>query len=219
MTPSVTVNKSGQALGRKGQRTRAKLVTAARLLVRETQLGSLTVAAIAKQSGIAAPTFYLYFQDVGEVLLGVIEEVNQEMEGVLELLKEPWEAQHAHARASEFVEAYFELWIRYGPELRARNHLADQGDPRFFANRRDAGAKFFRALARKFQEIPGEDATETITPISMAAVISIALERLATIIAFAYYEKSAVSWSDSGRVLAYLIANAAFPQPLAHTPR
>lgn len=211
MTESITVNKSGQSLGRKGRRTRANIVAGASHLLRETPMAALTVAAIAKQADISAPTFYLYFEDVGEVLLAVLEDVSHELDGVLAKLEAPWPADRTFACAQEFVQAYFELWIKHGAVLRARNHLADQADPRFVNVRYGSAMQLAAALGRKFRDVRRADTGDVITSVSLSGVIITSLERMATVVALEYYSRGVVRWPDSSRALAHVIADSVNP--------
>jgi AcrR family transcriptional regulator len=220
MTHAITVNKSGQSLGRKGRQTRANIIAGANYLLRETPMGGLTVAAIAKQADISAPTFYLYFEDVGEVLLAVLDEVAHELDGVLAKLVAPWPAERTYGCALAFVQAYFELWIRHGALLRARNQLADQADPRFMKNRYESAMQFAAALGDKFQDIKRGDTGDVITSVSLSGVIITSLERLATVVALEYYSRGVVRWEDSSRALAHLIADSVNPlHPVASQTR
>jgi len=189
MSADVTVNKSGQSLGRKGRRTRASILTGANQLLREAPWGALTVAAIAKQADISAPTFYLYFEDVGEVLLAMLEDVREESDQVLALLTEPWPVDEIYPRAFRFTRAYFDFWMRHVPLLRARNNLSDQGDLRFRESRMQGAMPFAFGLGEKFRDIRRGDCDDVVEGRGMAAVVMTALERLATVIALELYER------------------------------
>ena len=216
MNDSVTVNKSGQSLGRKGRRTRAKIVAGASHLLRESPMGGLTVAAIAKEADISAPTFYLYFEDVGEVVLAILDEVSGELDAVLGKLEAPWPADRTYACALAFVQAYFGLWLKHGAVLRARNHLADQADPRFVNARYQSAMRFADALGRKFHDVRRGDTGDLITAVSLSGGIITSLERVVTVGALEYYSIGVVRWENSSRALAHLIADSVNPlHPLA----
>jgi AcrR family transcriptional regulator len=217
MNEDVTVNKSGQSLGRKGRRTRANIVAGANQLLREAPFGALTVAAIAKQAEISAPTFYLYFEDMGEVLLAMLDDVNQDLEGVLAMLTKPWPADRTYTCALEFVHAYFDLWFQHGPVLRARNSMADQGDARFRASRHEGAVHFADALAHRFRDIHRTDSDDVITARGVGGIVITALERLATVVALEFYAPGTVNWEDSSKALAHIIAESV--DPALRTPR
>lgn len=210
MNQPAAVNKAGQSLGQKGRRTRQKIIAAAKHLLGETQLGDLTVLAVAQRAGISKAALYLYFDDVGDILLSVLDEVSQDVSDVLARLAEPWSAKNAYRNAYGFVEAYFELWFKHGPALRLRNHLADQGDSRFVDLRYRSGIDMTTPLALKFQEIWRDDLNEAIAPISFAAVIITALERLATVAAFETYGVASLDWKSGGKALAHMIVRTMY---------
>jgi len=106
MSQPAAVNKAGQSLGQKGHRTRLKIVAAAKHLLKETQLGDLTVLAVAQRAGVSKATFYLYFDDVGDVLVDILDEVNQDMSVIFAQLAEPWTTKEAYSNAYCFVQAY-----------------------------------------------------------------------------------------------------------------
>jgi AcrR family transcriptional regulator len=208
MDDEITVNKSGQSLGRKGRRTRANILAGAGQLLRESPGAPPTVAAIAKQADISAPTFYLYFEDVGEVLLAMLEDLHDESDAVLALLTEPWPETDAYPRALGFVRAYFDFWIRHVPILRVRNMLSDQGDPRFRTSRWQGAEPYFRAMAEKFFETRRQGNGDEIEGRGVAAVVMTALERLATVVALEIHQRRDIPWDHHLNALAYLIASS-----------
>jgi AcrR family transcriptional regulator len=208
MSEQVTVNKSGQSLGRKGRRTRANILEGAGQLLREAPWTAPTVAAIAKQAEISAPTFYLYFEDVGEVLLAMLDELGEETEAVLALLNEPWPEAETYPRALAFVRAYFDFWIRHVPLLRVRNALSDQGDPRFRQNRYQGAQPFYAGLEAKFFKERRETGGEVIEGRGVAAVAMTALERLATVVALEIHQRTDIPWEHQMHALAHIIADS-----------
>lgn len=212
MSGEITVNKSGQSLGRKGRRTRAAIVAGAGQLLREDPRNPPTVAAIAKLAEISAPTFYLYFEDVGEVLIAMLEDLRDEMNAVLALLTEPWPEGQIYPHALRFVRAYFDFWIRHVPILRVRNSLADQGDARFRENRLGAALPIYVALGQKFMDRRRPDGDDFIEGRGAATVVITALERLATVVALELYEGGQrgheYEWEHNLRALAHIIAES-----------
>jgi AcrR family transcriptional regulator len=208
MSEDVTVNKSGQSLGRKGRRTRANILEGAGQLLRETPWTPPTVAAIAKQAEISAPTFYLYFEDVGEVLLAMLDELRDESDAILALLNEPWGEDEIYPRALKFVQAYFDFWIRHVPLLRVRNTLSDQGDPRFRQSRWQGAQPFYAGLEAKFFEERREAGGERIEGRGVAAVAMTALERLATVVALEIHQRTDIPWEHQMHALAHIIAGS-----------
>ena len=63
-------NQSGQAMGAKGLKTRLRLIEATDELLKTKSLRDLTVSDITRLANTSASTFYLYFTDVPEAVLG-----------------------------------------------------------------------------------------------------------------------------------------------------
>lgn len=173
------LNKSGQLLGPKGARTRLRIVEAAGKLIADSAGVEPSLTDLAVAAGISAPTFYLYFGDVGEVVLAVVEQLGPRMDPVLALLEEPWPADQLFRRAQAFVRVYFDYWLRNAPELRVRNQRAEQGDARFVVQRLTATDDLIAALARKITDPPFPGGLRC-APETTAMVLVAALERLAT---------------------------------------
>lgn len=172
-------NQIGQVMGRKGAETRARLVAAARRLVSSKPLRALRVAEIAREAGVGAPSFYVYFQDVGEAVLAALEDHPQSAPGVLAVLELDW-SDDTLGCARAFVDAYLDVWIENFALLRARNLAADEGDERFTRQRlTDIGPVLVR-LAAKFQAAQAAGrAAPDVSANAAAGVMVAALERLA----------------------------------------
>ncbi|MDE1145159.1 MAG: TetR/AcrR family transcriptional regulator [Azospirillaceae bacterium] len=123
----VISNKNGQKLGRKGLETRGRLTDAARRLLAHQSPFDLTVVAIAREAALASATFYLYFDDVQDVLYALSDEAGAELRE-LDLRVRPG---HAEEDALAFVETFYELWRRHAVVLSYRNLESDRGNPRF----------------------------------------------------------------------------------------
>ena len=72
MTNEKPQNKQGQARGKKGQATRARLMNAAERLLAKSSPLDLTAVAIAKAADTSSATFYMYFDDVKDIYLSLI---------------------------------------------------------------------------------------------------------------------------------------------------
>lgn len=132
MTTEVTTNKQGQALGAKGTATRRRLMEAARRLLKTQSPMQLTAVAIAKEAKTSSATFYMYFDDVKDIMYALSEAAGKEIGEVYAALDEPWDASKVEVdRARLFVEAIFSFWARHREILRYRNLEADRGDTRF----------------------------------------------------------------------------------------
>ena len=64
----IETNHHGPTLGREGRQTRQKLMGAARKLLDVYSPVDLTAVSIAKEAGTSSASFYMYFEDVRDIL-------------------------------------------------------------------------------------------------------------------------------------------------------
>jgi AcrR family transcriptional regulator len=130
------MNKHGQALGRKGQETRQRLMDAARrLLVDQSPMG-LAAVSVAKEAETSSATFYIYFNDVREIIHALSEAASAEFAEVRLILEEDWDPTVLDVdHAKRVVESFNAVWNRHRDVLRFRNLEADRGDRDFLEQR------------------------------------------------------------------------------------
>ncbi len=124
-------SKTGKILGNKGAETRAQLVDAARRLVLTKSPFNVTASAIAKEAGVSGPTFYVYFDDVEDILYSLCDDIAQDTTDLFadeSMLRVP---ERLDDDALALIRAYGEIWIRHGPILLYRNFEGDRGNTRF----------------------------------------------------------------------------------------
>lgn len=151
-TQQAAKNKHGQSLGRKGTATRLRLIRAAGRLLKTRSPVELTAAAIAREAKTSSPTFYMYFDDVREVLFALSANAAQNMGDVLAVLEEDWRPDAIEAHAIRLTEAFYQFWSLHRPVLRYRNLEAARGDPDFDQLRTEAYFPFVEALATRIIE-------------------------------------------------------------------
>ncbi|MFC4595716.1 TetR/AcrR family transcriptional regulator [Sphingobium tyrosinilyticum] len=198
-------NKSGQVLGRKGSGTRDRVLEALGRLLADMRGVAPTAAAVAREAGMSAPAFYLYFSDVGEAVLALLEQREHNQQDLLDLLAQPWPKSDLFASAGNFVTSYLNYWSLNAPLLRARNRLADQGDERFIKLRVMSAEELTNALAGKIGNPPFKDGLPC-SPTAMATVLVTALERLATVSALNLYPDHGADKDEVIASLANMIA-------------
>ena len=200
-------NLSGQSIGQKGERTRARLIGATFALFEASKGLPPTAAAIAREAEISPPTFYLYFPDAGAAILAAIEPIGDELEPIVALLEARWPPETLFEQARGFVEAYFDYWISYASALRLRNRLADQGDKRFVELRVASVRPLTAAIADKIRGSELQVAG-LAHPQDLASVLVTALERVATVHALNLYPESHRDRGGLVSALAFLIVRA-----------
>ena len=64
-------NLNGQRLGRKGRDTRDRIIAAATELLAEPGNAAFTLSAVARKAGLGMTSLYVYFKDLGELVLAL----------------------------------------------------------------------------------------------------------------------------------------------------
>lgn len=176
-------NQNGQAMGPKGLKTRRRLIDATVELLETVPLRELRVAEIARSAGTSPATFYLYFNDVSDVVLAALAELSQSTPELMRIAQGDWSRDHAFATARVLVAAYIEFWQSHATLFRIRNLTAEEGDERF----RDGRAASIRPLLEAISAQVGRAQQAGIaTPVplhseSTAGVLLAMLERLAAV--------------------------------------
>lgn len=175
-------NQSGQAMGAKGLQTRRRLIEATGDLLRTKPLRELTVSDITRVANTSASTFYLYFTDVPEAVLGAIRGVSQSTPELLELLDKPWPPETVRQQAESFVHSYVETWRAHSHLFRVRNMTADEGDERFETARRLSISPLLETLALRIADgLRASGRQGLVEPRAAAGALIAMIERLASI--------------------------------------
>lgn len=172
-------NLVGQRLGRKGRDSRQRIIAAAGRLLAGTQDAGLSLSAVAREASLAMTTLYLYFSDLTELLLALLEPImDSAEEGYIGCLRAHWPAETLAQCCLEFVEAYYAFWVRHSRILHLRNTYADGGDERMRHFRQSVSLPLMEMLVQQMER----DATKQDSPAySMAAVLLAAIERVITV--------------------------------------
>lgn len=172
---SPSVNKSGQAMRRKGQEKRQRLIDATGNLLRTCPLAQLRAADIAREAGTSLPNFYLYFDGVIDAVLATVQQLLMGDEHIVGLLDATWPSNEIDARALEFVSAYVSYWREHAALLRVRSILVAEGEPRFAQAEEEASLPLLKALSAKLAHVRPDIGHAA----SAAGVLLAMLDRLA----------------------------------------
>ncbi|CAN5237942.1 hypothetical protein BH10PSE13_BH10PSE13_25150 [soil metagenome] len=172
------VNKHGQALGRKGEESRRRLLDATLSLIALESVHKLSASKIARAAGMVSQSFDLYFKEIDEVLLILAEEAAAELAEVAAILRDAPTEMPADLLSGKFVDAYSDYWDRHRPILNARNYIADSGNNEFLRVRHEATMPIIHAIADRIVAQPGETLTRALA-VSRAVIIYVSLERMA----------------------------------------
>ena len=183
-----TYNLSGQRLGRKGQETRKRIIAAMEYLLEE-EAAPVTLSAIARHAGLGMSTLYLYFPDLGDLLLAVLDRAMDEGDQeFVQYLRDRWPDEDLADSALIFVRAYFDFWRRHAPLLRMRNSFADAGDKRLVRYRYETTMPLIGLLV---QQMDADNTPDSLYR-NCAGVLLTGLERIATIVMSPYSPESGV---------------------------
>jgi AcrR family transcriptional regulator len=170
-------NLNGQRLGRKGLQTRARIIDATNELLAES--AEISLSAVARKVGLGMTSLYLYFTDLTELLLAVLEPVMAEAEDAyLKHLRERWPDETLNAHCLEFVTALHGFWHRNSTILHLRNSMSDQRDKRMMANRVNAARPVMGMLVQQMDHDPEVNGSPAN---GMATVLYTGIERVVTI--------------------------------------
>lgn len=125
------VAKKAAPLGNKGRETRALLMATARSLLDKVSPLSLSAATISKEAGTSPATFYVYFDNVEDILWALCDAISEDVSHLLEDESTLRVDERLDEDALAFVRGYCEIWAHHGPLLLYRNMEADRGNKRF----------------------------------------------------------------------------------------
>lgn len=173
-------NLNGQKLGRKGKDTRARILAAAAEIVAEGSEQPITLSAVARRALLGMTSLYLYFNDLSELLLAVLEPVRATAEAAYIVeLRTRWPDEDLAVRCHGFVAAHHAYWSRHARLLHLRNSMADAHDRRMMEHRIASAMPVIALLAAQMDAKPEE---QPLSPVyAMASLLMTSLERTATV--------------------------------------
>lgn len=179
-TASVSYNQIGQKLGRKGLETRERILSAMLRLLADPDGPPVTLTGVANEASIRLTNLYLYFPDLGDLLLAALRRVMDTAEAAyLEKLREWWPDDGLQEACLAFLTAHYEFWKRNARILHMRNAFADASDLRVLHYRNMATVPLIDLLAAQMDRTPGKR-DEGCTHV--AIVLLTGLERVATVV-------------------------------------
>lgn len=166
----------------KSEITQMKLRRATARLLEQKSLRDLKVSDITSLASVSPSTFYIYFADVDEAVLAVLDDVYKLLPDFAGMVAR-FSRETLRADIRAYVKAYLTFSDEHYAVLRLRNLAADEGDSRFRKSRSFALRPMLEALGQKIEELRGADAEEAAVPARALALVMIgSMERLAAII-------------------------------------
>jgi len=146
-------NLHGQKMGRKGRETRQRIMDVTLEMLKSRSYKDLTVSDVASEADVSSSSFYVYFEDIEDVLFACVQAAALNLDPLHEILAEEWNRDNVEEKIRRFVDIYNELWERHRIELRIRNLEADQGNLRFLNLRIETTRGMLQAMGKKFAQI------------------------------------------------------------------
>jgi AcrR family transcriptional regulator len=179
--PAATeLNLQGQRLGRKGRDTRDRIVAAASECLAQDDDNAFTLSAVARKAGLGMTSLYVYFADLTELLLAVLEPVMASAEETyLGHLRTRWPDDALGAHCREFVRDYYRFWQKHTRVLHLRNSQSEGGsDVRMARYRVQSGLPMLQLLVA---QMDGDPADITTPAYGMATALFTGIDRLVAV--------------------------------------
>jgi AcrR family transcriptional regulator len=173
-------SKKTTALGRKGKETRRALMEATNRLLAVSSPMSLSALAISAEAKTSPATFYVYFDNVEDVLWTLCEAISEEASHLFprdDFLRVDADLEED---ALAFIRGYAEIWAQHGPLLLYRNMEADRGNKRFNQLFLRISLPILEALTDRIVELAPADNPITRSDANAEAVVFFAaIDRVA----------------------------------------
>ena len=190
----VSHNLLGQRLGRKGQETRERILAAALRLLEPSQNTPITLTGVAREAAVGMTTLYLYFPDIGDLVLAALTRVMVSAdEEFTDRLRMRWPDEALCACSLDFVQAHYRFWQRHARILHMRNSLADASDIRFIEYRNRTSNALRDLLVLQMDGALGGPRDDCL---NLATVIMIGFERVVTVVTNANFYAAARPYVD-----------------------
>ena len=177
--PQVSHNLLGQRLGRKGQETRERILVTALRLIESSQDTPVTLTGVAREASVGMTTLYLYFPNLGDLILAVLGRVMDYADSAfIDRLRTRWPDGSLLVSAQGFLHAHYQFWRRHSRILHLRNSFEDAGDARFLQYRNGVSKPLIELLV---QQMDGLAEPMNSPRGNCAIVLLTGFERLATI--------------------------------------
>jgi AcrR family transcriptional regulator len=172
-------NLLGQRLGRKGRDTRERILAATDRLLADPQGIPLSLSAVAREASLAMTTLYLYFSDLTELLLAVLDPIMGSAEDAyVAQLRRHWPDETLGDECLAFVTAFHAFWDRHTRILHLRNSYAAGLDPRMVRQRVASSSPLIALLV---VQMDGDPAEAGSLKLAIATALLTGTERLVTI--------------------------------------
>lgn len=172
-------NLLGQRLGRKGRDTRDRILAATEKLLASSDDAPISLSAVAREASLGMTTLYLYFSDLTELIIAVLNSVMASAdESYIAHLRGKWPDAGLAERCQLFVKDYYAFWKSHSRILHLRNSYADAGDHRVRAHRIESFMPVIELLVQQMEGPPGDRLSPAF---AMAIALLTGIERIITV--------------------------------------
>lgn len=189
-------NLLGQRLGRKGRDTRERILAAAERLLADAGGPPLSLSAVAREASLAMTTLYLYFNDLTELGVAVLDRTTAPAEAAyVRMLRTRWPDDDLGEHCRQFVHGYATFWEQHQRLLHLRNALA--GDERLRAHRTETTVEMIRLFIAQMDGDPSALSSDY----AMATALMTGIERVVTLTTDAIFKSRSVKPDVQAQVL------------------
>lgn len=172
-------NLLGQRLGRKGRGTRERILAAAERLLAEPRGATISLSAVARDASLGMTTLYLYFSDLTELLLAVLDPIMASAEdSYVAQLRNRWPDETLGEHCLKFVHDFYAFWERHSRILHLRNSYAAGQDVRMLRHRMASARPLIDLLILQMDSDPAETGMPAY---HLATALLTGVERLITV--------------------------------------
>ena len=176
---SLSHNLLGQRLGPKGRDTRERILAATERLLADPAAAPLSLSSVAREAHLGMTSLYLYFGDLIELVLAVLEPIMASAEdSYLAQLRSRWpDGESLWWSCLAFATDYHAFWERHSRILHLRNTF-EMNDARIVRHRIQSARPLIDLLAFQMDDDPDVPGS---LKLAMASALVTGLERIVTV--------------------------------------
>jgi len=167
-----------RSLGEQGERTRARLLDAARAIFRERGYTATRVDDITERAGTSHGAFYLYFQNKQDILEALATETAEHMYALGDELEGIDASEEGYQQLRAWVDRFVDEYEHHAPIINAWIAADSEQDTRFDALGREVLAQFAARVAHPIERAVEAGQRHPVHPGTAAVALVSMLERV-----------------------------------------
>jgi AcrR family transcriptional regulator len=165
-----------RALGEQGERTKARLLDAAKTVFRERTYPETRVDDITRAAGTSHGAFYLYFDNKAEALEALAGETQEQLDGLAEEFAGIKRGEEGYEQLRKWIGEFVDAYEQNAPVIIALM-MARPNDVRFDRLGREMMNKFAGRISATIREARGDGSHPMKSGVAATALVAM-LERL-----------------------------------------